>query len=87
MKCPTCLGKKKLLAHLNRGIDATHSFEYIECIVCKGTGEITEEHFKKIQMGKELRKARIERGETLFNAAKRQKLTSAQLSAIENGRN
>ena len=87
MKCPTCLGEKKLLAHLNRGIDATHSFEYIDCITCKGTGEITEEHFKKIQMGKELRKARIERGETLFDAAKRQKLTTAQLSAIENGRN
>ena len=87
MNCPTCKGKGTVFGHMNNGQDSgKHIWGNMKCFTCKGAGEITQEHADRIEAGQKLYRQRLCSGETLYEAAKRQGLTPAQLSAIETGR-
>lgn len=75
-----------MLAHVNRGPDSrTHSVERIECKLCDGRGEISDERAALIETGRALRNIRIAQRETLIEAAARLGMGPAQLSSIECG--
>ena len=85
--CPHCDGKRQVYAFLNHGPDyRTHTSGYMNCQTCHATGEITQEHAARIASGEKARRERIERGESLNDAARRLGITPAQLSARERGR-
>lgn len=87
MRCPHCKGERKSLAHINTGPDSSkHRWEMVNCSTCDGTGEITQEQADRIEYGQKLYANRLAARETLFEAASRQGMTPAQLSAIEHGR-
>lgn len=87
MECPGCDGRKTVFAFLNLGEDyRKHRQGNIPCMTCGGTGEISAEHAARIEDGHRLYQERVARGETLMEAAIRQGMTPAQLSAIEHGR-
>lgn len=85
--CPHCDGKRQVYAFLNNGPDyRTHTSGYVQCSTCQGMGAITTERAKRILTGAHMRRERIERGESLNEAAKRLGISPAQLSARERGR-
>ena len=85
MDCPTCKGKGEMFAHMNRG-ELEHQWANVKCFTCGGIGSITQEHADRIEAGQKLYRQRLNSGETLGQAAARQGMTPAQLSAIEHGR-
>ena len=81
MICPTCQGKQKLSAILcgSAGCQAGS----IPCSTCNGTGQITDEHLKRITKGNFMRLDRINRGLTLREEATRLGVTAIELSHRE----
>lgn len=85
--CIRCNGDKQLFAFINGGPDIrSHSCAMIDCDTCAGTGVISEEKLMAITAGKDLRADRIQRGRTISEEAARLKMTPAQYSALERGR-
>lgn len=87
MQCPGCNGKGTVFGHMNTGPDSSkHKWVDMQCMTCRGSGEITQDHADRIEAGQKLYRQRLNSGETLGEAAERQGMTPAQLSAIEHGR-
>jgi DnaJ-class molecular chaperone len=87
VQCPHCSGEGGGMAHINRGPDSsTHSIEWVDCISCKGSGEITQEHAARIVAGRKMRDARVAQRKSLMEAAAERDMSPAELSAIEMGR-
>jgi hypothetical protein len=85
--CPVCHGAKRSLCFVNRGEDiSTHTQEMLDCLFCRGWGTVSKPELKRWQQGRTLRDARVARGESLMQCAKRFGMSSAELSAVENGR-
>lgn len=85
--CPHCSGERKVFAFMNNGPDyRTHTSGLIDCRTCLGAGKITQEHADRIAAGTSMRTQRVQRGESLRDAAKRLGITATELSAIEHGR-
>lgn len=85
--CPHCDGKGWVYAFLNNGPDyRTHTSGFVQCLTCQGMSAITTEHAERIETGERMRRERVERGESLNEAARRLGITPAQLSARERGR-
>jgi hypothetical protein len=85
-----CKGERSLLAHVNYGFNpktggCDGEEKAVVCLTCDGVGTITSEHAQRIEDGKRMRMARVERGETLMAAATRMGLRPSELSAIESG--
>lgn len=86
-RCPHCGGDGGNNAFINRGIDiSTHSFEWVRCFTCDGSGKINAERADFIARGKVLRDARVLRQESLLEASRMMGINPAELSAIELGR-
>ncbi len=84
--CPHCNGDKKVFAFLNNGPDyRTHTSTFIDCRTCLGRGVITREHADRIVAGASMREQRVQRRESLRDAAKRLGITAVELNAIERG--
>lgn len=84
--CPHCNGERKVFAFLNNGPDyRTHTSMWIDCRTCLGKGVITREHADRIVAGSSMREQRVQRGESLREAAKRLGISAVELSAIERG--
>lgn len=87
-ECPHCKGKGGGMAHINRGPDSsTHSFEWRDCLSCRGSGEITPEYAARIEAGRKMRDERVAQRKSLVEAANERGISPAELSAIEMGRN
>lgn len=93
MKCPDCCGTGKTgHVHVNFGYDERTGGcrgewrETMPCLRCKGSGEVSDEMAQWMADGKAMRDARVARGESLMEAARRMGMGSAELSAIEHGR-
>jgi hypothetical protein len=87
VECPFCDGKRTVFAFVNTGEDSSkHISGIFKCSQCNGTGEISADHYTAYLQGRSLRKARIELGESLSAAAKRNGISAAELSNIESGR-
>lgn len=89
-QCPACKGEpaKPAMAHFNTGEDTDkHYFAEVTlpCKVCKATGTVSGWVLLRYHKGRKHRADRVERGETLFHAAQRLGVSSAQLSAYEHG--
>jgi hypothetical protein len=86
MICPDCKGAKGSTAYACPGFRPIH----IPCELCDATGEVTPEHAESVTAlraaGNAIRQERIERGESMRDAAKRRGLTVVEYSRIENGR-
>lgn len=88
MQCPGCKGKGVVFGHMNTGPDSSkHQWGNMQCMTCRGSGKITQDHAARIEAGHKLYRQRLNSGETLGEAAARQGMTPSQLSAIEHGRN
>lgn len=82
--CPDCDGKKRHMAHINMG-DAPHEFRRIDCMVCKGKGEIEDRHAERYRVGRFHRGLRIAANISLGKAAETAGVTPGRLSSIERG--
>jgi len=87
MKCPQCNGERQLYGHTNTGLDSSkHTWGWRPCGLCKGSGSVPDEMAEWIDDGKRLQKARQLRGETMFEMSQRTGISSADISAVEQGR-
>ena len=77
--CPSCDGAKEGMALVNRG-DAGCALEKIPCWRCHGAGEISQEAFVRFEDGRRMKNERLERGESLREAAAREGMRPLELS-------
>jgi hypothetical protein len=84
MRCPDCSGLKKRKVLLNFA-DKPCEWRELDCFTCNGTGEITEEHQRKIEIGKAMRRDRLNRGLSQSDEAKRRGMTGIAYSKLEHG--
>lgn len=85
--CPHCDGKRRIYAFINTGEDwRAHRNEYVYCFTCNGAGKVPRTMAQRIERGARLRAARIARGLSLLEAAKRLGVSAEELSAMERGR-
>ena len=82
--CPRCGGEGELQAFVSRPGD--HGFELIGCSLCGGDGRVDPHVIGWLEVGREHRRARISRLESLLECSKRMGITPSELSAMENGR-
>lgn len=84
MRCPRCDGGGQLFAFVNMGNQPGYAGPK-NCTVCKVTGLITDEHMRRIIAGRTAREARLSRGETLMQAARRKGVSALEISRFERG--
>lgn len=82
--CPDCKGKKKIMAFVD-GADF-HGVEELDCLTCKGSGEIDPDMERWKKIGGVHRTWRVAQWESLADCAKRLGMGAADLSAMESGR-
>ena len=86
MQCTDCKGTGILHnVHHNMG-DMPHFWGDMKCFRCNSVGVVPDEMAQWIKDGQEIRKARLLENMPLWVVAERLGMTSAELSAIENGR-
>jgi len=86
MQCTDCKGTGILNnVHHNMG-DKPHYWGDMKCFRCNGVGVVPDEMAQWIKEGKDFRKARETENMPLWVMAEKLGMTSAELSAIENGR-
>lgn len=87
--CPACRGKDAVesvrFVTKSNG-EHRHEIGAWPCDLCKGAKVVTAAQAAAFAKGRQMRDERVARGESLFEAAKRMGISSAQLSAIEHGR-
>lgn len=85
MICPECNGDggRQFIACKQ---DAHACLQWMDCLLCGGTGRITEERSKLVAKGARLRLERIGRCEAILEASRRLGISTAELCAIEAGR-
>jgi hypothetical protein len=90
MTCPDCNGVKRLMSLVNHRNQydegSTCTAEEIDCTTCSGTGEVDPEHAVRITRGRAMRDARLERNESIWDAAKAMGLRPSEYSDLERGR-
>ena len=81
MQCPRCDGKGETWGW------ACPGFRYIAlpCHVCDGTGEVDDGYPERLERGQAMRKARVERRETMREAAQRLGISVVAYSHMEWG--
>jgi hypothetical protein len=87
--CPTCNGKKKLMAFVDgHRADGTPfgGVQDVDCFTCRGTGEVDEQYRARLAAGKAMRDERVAKDQSLREAARERGISPAELSAIEHGR-
>lgn len=86
--CTDCDGKGKVFAfvdgHTPDGKPFSRNGMY-PCSRCQGSGLLTAERSRRIQIGKQWREWRMEAEYTLREAAQRRGITPSELSKIERG--
>ena len=88
MQCHECNGTGIIKnVHYNTGYSSRHHYwGDVKCFRCNGVGLVDDEMTQWIKDGKEIREGMQLRGIPLWEMAERLGMTSAELSAIENGR-
>jgi len=85
-RCPRCEGLGWIgPVHFNYGDGRGEWKDRVDCDVCRGSGAIGADQKAAIDMGDALRSKRMDRDESLREAAKRLNLKPAELSALERG--
>ncbi len=80
MMCPRCEGAGRFCGSLNTGEDyLAHHARSMECPLCGGSGAISEELSNKVRTGEEHRRKRLDRGETVRQAAARLGVSVAEI--------
>lgn len=85
MVCPGCEGSGLNFGLINRG-ERGCAPGSIPCTVCKGVGEITEEHQEFRERGEHLRQYRLGLGLSQREAANRAGVRHMEWSDMEQGR-
>jgi hypothetical protein len=87
MRCPTCNGTGNGGPVHRHKINGGGCWDRKSiCPRCDGFGKVPDEMAEWIIVGNAMRKARIDRGESLGDAAQRIGISSSELSAFECGR-
>lgn len=84
--CEFCKGKGRTgLVFISRGERGCETRESLPCAECNGTGRWSAVRHRAWRKGQQMRRARLDRGESLREAAKREGLTPAEMSKLERG--
>lgn len=89
VQCPTCRGDRQVLAFVDGRDKNGRRFGrngMVDCFTCAGTGSISAERAQWMEDGRVHMQQRKERGESIYAAAARLRLTVPALSAMEQGR-
>jgi hypothetical protein len=87
-QCPNCAGVGKNFCFVDgRKADGSSygDMREVGCSTCAGTGKITPERARYIQIGKAMRDARVAMGAGLLERARDIGIGPAELSKIERG--
>lgn len=84
--CPSCDGFKTVRALCNYGPPKGCVWEQLPCITCHGAGQISDEQAKDIAERERIRRARIDLGESMSQAAQRLGMTLREYNDYEHGR-
>lgn len=85
MRCEHCNGTGTVAA-LARPSEGDCFEVKLSCWTCDGAGTVTQAKLDAIERGRVLRRARIDRGQTVREVASEYGMTASQLSALEHGR-
>ncbi|WP_031410627.1 helix-turn-helix domain-containing protein [Vibrio parahaemolyticus] len=84
--CPACNGQRESVVFVNTGLNSEeHYSEIRKCDRCLGAGFVSQEVIDAIEHGKQLRKIRIAKGQTLRQVAKFEGVSVAHVSRRELG--
>lgn len=82
--CPRCGGSKRSEAFVDG--PRFHGIRLVDCAMCKGAGVVTAWQFEWWQAGQNHYRARVDRGESVRECARRLGISAADLSGMEHGR-
>lgn len=82
--CPRCGGSKSSEAFVDG--PRFNGIRLIDCVLCKGAGVVSEAQFEWWQTGQSHYRARVDRGESVRECARRLGISAADLSGMEHGR-
>ena len=86
--CPSCNGQKQVLAFVHYAPELAHKngLQTIDCLTCKGTGTITEEHWEAKIAAKKLQDMRVHESDySLREFARLLDLSPVEYSSVERG--
>ena len=83
--CPRCKGSKGGMGFVSR-TNGCSGPEWIDCLLCRGAGEITRAREQQFQRGQRIYDARIAKDWSLREFAEKLGLRPHYASDIENGR-
>jgi len=84
--CPSCDGNQTTLVHVNTKDPTTHGLRWMACSTCGGVGKVSEDHLRRMGIGRKLREDRRARGLSLMQEAERLGISVVELSNMERGR-
>jgi hypothetical protein len=84
-KCPKCGGIGRLVVVHSKNHNMIG--KDFPCQTCRGSGRVSDEHYKRILRGDELRAKRLSKNCGLREAAERIGVTPSMLSYAEQGQN
>ena len=84
--CPACAGRGTYVALVRYARPTRCEEVAMTCTTCAGLQTISVEHHLRIKEGERMRRERIDRGESLAEAADRLGIDRVSLSHIEQGR-
>ena len=79
--CPQCIG----VGRFTSMFPLKNPHLSIDCDLCSATGKVSDEQIQWREKGLKLRDARIERGETLRDFARRHNIDVSDVSKAERG--
>ena len=86
--CPDCEGRKQNPAFVDfaRGSKQKSGLRMIDCHLCGGTGEISQEHARLLDRGRNMRLARIAAGLNMGVVAEGFGIPPMEMNSLEHGR-
>lgn len=86
VQCPHCDGFGANAAFIRHANGEGSYDPALRCDLCSGTGTVSRQTINWLSVGRTHRDARVGRGESVMECARRLGLTPAALSAMEHGR-
>ena len=84
--CPSCKGHGKIFGHASTVDPRDHGFQWLTCLTCSGVGTLTPDEMKMVEVGRDVRAARMRYGRGLRESAVLLELTPTEMSEVERGK-
>ena len=85
-KCPSCEGAKRVRALVNYGRPKGCVWEMVDCLTCRGSGEVSADYAERAAAAAAVRRARLDAGLSMKQAADARGMTLREYNELEHAR-